>query len=152
MDNMRIVEAARSWIGTRFHHQGRVKKSESQDGGVDCLGLLVGVADELRLKLPDNRLLIEFDSTDYSHQPDTQRLILALSNVLDVVPKTDIRPGDIALLTIDNSPQHLAVLSNGSGQMNIIHAYAPARKVVEHALDKWWNERIAMVFRIRSAT
>jgi len=28
-----IVVEARSWIGTRFHHQGRVKKSANDKGG-----------------------------------------------------------------------------------------------------------------------
>ena len=37
--NDAIVTCARSWIGTRFHHQGRLKKTQSHKGGVDCLGL-----------------------------------------------------------------------------------------------------------------
>ncbi len=39
-----IAAASRSWIGTAFHHQGRTKKTTGHKGGVDCLGLLVGVA------------------------------------------------------------------------------------------------------------
>jgi cell wall-associated NlpC family hydrolase len=40
-----IVRQARTWIGTPFHHQARLKSK-----GCDCLGLIVGVVDELGLK------------------------------------------------------------------------------------------------------
>jgi hypothetical protein len=34
-DSHPIVACARSWIGTRFHHQGRLKKADGHKGGVD---------------------------------------------------------------------------------------------------------------------
>lgn len=61
--NTDIVSQARSWIGTKYHHQGRLKKSVDgyspelascedwspdqpqrgqTNGGVDCIGLIVG--------------------------------------------------------------------------------------------------------------
>jgi len=36
--NARVVAAARSWIGTPYHHQQSVRRA-----GVDCLGLIRGV-------------------------------------------------------------------------------------------------------------
>ena len=44
-DSNTIVTQARTWIGTPFHHQARLKGK-----GCDCLGLIVGVVDELGLK------------------------------------------------------------------------------------------------------
>lgn len=31
-----VVEAARSWERTRYHHHARVKRTETDPGGVDC--------------------------------------------------------------------------------------------------------------------
>jgi hypothetical protein len=36
-----FIAQARTWIGTPFHHQGRLKGV-----GCDCLGLIVGVAED----------------------------------------------------------------------------------------------------------
>jgi hypothetical protein len=32
--------------------------------------------------------------------------------------------------------------------IGLIHAYAPARAVVEHALDGWWLDKLDSAFRI----
>lgn len=142
-----IVACARGWIGTRFHHQGRIKKTATHKGGVDCLGLLAGVAAELDLRKHDGTPLVSFDETDYPHQPDVSRLQAMLSGLLQPVAIEHIAAGDILLLRIDESPQHLAIVSDSGDGFGIIHAYAPARSVVEHGLDDWWRERITAVFR-----
>jgi len=144
-----IVATARGWIGTRFHHQGRLKKTDSHKGGVDCLGLLAGVAAELDLRGPDGMRLITADETNYAHQPDTSYLVARLSALLTPIPPGGILPGDIVLLRIDESPQHLAIVSDIGEGLGIIHAYALARAVVEHQLDDWWQERIEAAFRVQ---
>jgi cell wall-associated NlpC family hydrolase len=146
-ENDRIVVAARSWLGTRFHHQGRLKKTDRHKGGVDCLGLLVGVAGELGLTRADGLPLMALDETDYAHYPDTIRLKQKLSQALAVIPHAGIQAGDILLLATDNQPQHLAIVSDFQQRLGIIHAYAPARCVVEHVLDGYWQERIAAAYR-----
>ena len=148
MYDSRIVDAARSWIGTRFHHQGRLKKSHNHKGGVDCLGLLVGVAGELDLKTPDGIAITDFDITDYSHHPDTDNLKTILNNILNTKTKNDIQPGDVLILEVDSNPQHLGIVSNYNKSLGLIHAYAPARGVIEHALDECWQARVSAVFSI----
>ena len=143
-----IIVCARSWIGTRFHHQGRLKKTSAHKGGVDCLGLLVGVADELSLTGRDSLPLVQADETHYSHQPDNIRLRKRLSELLTGVPKSCMSYGDIVLLNVDDQPQHLGIISDFQDGFGIIHAYAPAKAVVEHTLDGWWIERIEAVFRV----
>lgn len=140
--NNDIVQAARGWIGTRFHHQGRLKKTENSKGGVDCLGLLIGVARELELPF------LAYDETDYSHYPDTEKLQQRLGAALKQIGVGEIAAGDILLLSIDSNPQHLAIVSDMAGGLGIIHAYAPARAVVEHGLDTWWRERIVAAYRV----
>lgn len=137
-----IVTCARGFVGTRFHHQGRLKKTESHRGGIDCLGLLIGVAQELNLPFAAQ------DETCYSHYPDTHKLRQRLENVLQETPAETIQAGDVLLLNIDGTPQHLAIVSEYSHEFAMIHAYAPARSVVEHVLDGWWKKRITAVFRI----
>ena len=143
-----IVACARSWIGTRFHHQGRVKKTDIHKGGVDCLGLLVGVARELDLVGNNGVSFADADEIDYSHQPNTKRMYSVLSQLLTLVTIANMRNGDVVLLRIDDSPQHLGIISNFGDGLGLIHAYAPAKAVVEHMLDAWWRERIEAVFRI----
>ena len=41
-----VVREAKTWLGTPFHHQGRLKGV-----GVDCAGVIVCVAKELKLKV-----------------------------------------------------------------------------------------------------
>ena len=155
-----IISCARSWIGTRFHHQGRLKKTASHKGGVDCLGLLIGIANEMQIIGRNGLPLSLADETHYSHQPDNIRLRKCLAEVLSEVPKSCMAHGDVILLCIDNVPQHLAIVSDypplsspplaggEEGGLGIIHAYAPAKAVVEHGLDDWWIERIETVFRV----
>lgn len=142
-----IVAAARGWLGTRFHHQGRLKKTASHKGGVDCLGLLMGVAAELNLSTPDGYPLINMDEVNYPHFPDGDHLKTQLATALRIIPVGGILPGDVLLLRVEIHPQHLAIVTNWNQQLGIIHAYAPARAVIEHTLDDWWRSRIVLAYR-----
>lgn len=143
-----ITVAARSWLGTRFHHQGRLKKNATHKGGVDCLGLLIGVANELDLRTSQGMPLSHFDETDYTHAPDQAKLYGRLCGVLNHIPQSGINPGDVLLLEIDGRSQHLGIAGELMGQISLIHAYAPARAVVEHCLDAYWKSKVKAAFRI----
>ena len=145
--NDAIVACARGWIGTRFHHQGRLKKTNQHQGGVDCLGLLVGVSKELELRDIKGKFLSDFDEQDYTHTPDTELLKQKLASLLTETSRDEIAPGDIVILNVDNSPQHLAIVSDLGEMLGLIHAYAPAKKVVEHGLDDFWRQKIIAAFR-----
>ena len=67
IDNLQIIATARTWLGTNFHHQGRIKNV-----GVDCIGLIIGVAAELGVVLPDRQ--------NYARQPDESELQTALES------------------------------------------------------------------------
>lgn len=137
-----IVIEARRWLGTRFRHQGRRRASAHDPGGVDCLGLLIGVAEALTLQDRHGALLSRADEVSYGHLPDGARLAERLGELL--LPVERMREGDILLFRLDGNPQHLAIVSD----YGIIHAYAPARRVVEHRLDAAWEEKIAGIFRV----
>lgn len=145
-----IVTAARSWRGTRFAHQGRRKATAGDPGGVDCLGLLVGVARELGLTARDGRLLADHDVAAYSKSPDGTVLTARLDALLTVTEDSEeVVPGYLALFALDGVPQHLAILSDyAPGTVGMIHAFAPVRSVVEHRMDAGWRNRVVRVYRV----
>jgi hypothetical protein len=137
-----IVTQARTWLGTPFHHQARLKRI-----GCDCLGLIVGVVDELGLKDKHGQPLAGYDEVTYSKEPDGAYLTEKLTALLDEVPFTEAQAGDLALFTVRENPQHMALLTDYEGTIGMIHCYAPARRVVEHRLDDDWKQRLVKVFR-----
>lgn len=146
-----IVNAARGWIGTRFHHQGRCKKSSSGRGGVDCIGLIVGVAEELGI-MSGGKMLHEYDRTDYASIPNGNELYSVLQKHFIEIPVDKIAPGDILLFRFAKNPQHVGIVGNHpSGALSIIHSYIEARGVVEHLLDEKWMERAVAGFRVLSS-
>jgi NlpC/P60 family putative phage cell wall peptidase len=137
-----IVSHARAWVGTPFHHQARLKGK-----GCDCLGLVVGVVDELGLKDKNGVQLAAYDEVTYSREPDGAYLTEKLTGLLFEVPVEEARSGDLGLFKVRENPQHLAILSDYEGTLGMIHSFAPARRVVEHRLDDDWKLRILKVFR-----
>lgn len=140
-----IIREARSWIGTRFHHQGRVKKNGGDRGGCDCIGLIIGVADNVGLTC-HGRKYSEFDRSDYARTPDGSQLQAAFAKYLREIPVSDIEPGDILMFRFDKDPQHVGIVSNLNDHIGLIHCYMQARGVVEHGLDDYWKERIVAAF------
>lgn len=126
-----VAAAAREWLGTPWHHQGRVKGV-----GVDCAGVVLGVARDLGLS--------EFDMTGYGHRPNSRELQELCHSHMTPVPVAEARLGDVLLIEVDNQPQHLAIVSD----VGMIHAFAPLRRVVEHRLDDAWTARIVAAFRM----
>lgn len=147
ISKMKIVNQARSWLGTKFHHQGRIKINGKNKGGCDCIGLVVGVASELDLKSRDNgKCLIDFDRAGYAKMPDGKLLKDELDRHLIPVAVDEVQPGDLLLFKFEKEPQHVGIVSDYKG-LGIIHCYAQAREVVEHRLDEIWINRIVGAYR-----
>lgn len=137
-----IVTQARSWLGTRFHHQGRVKATQEHKGGCDCIGLVIGVLKELDIHGRDGTPLWQYDQTGYGKFPDGQALQQALRKHLHIIPEEQLQPGDIALFLFEEEPQHVVIISDYEDGLGMIHCYASARKVVEHRMDTLWQGRL----------
>lgn len=137
-----IVAHARGWLGTPFHHQARLRGV-----GCDCLGLIVGVVNELELKDAQGTPLAAYDEVTYSREPDGAYLTEKLVGLLDEVPVADMQAGDLSLFKVRDNPQHLAILTDYEGSIGMIHCFAQARRVVEHRLDDDWKSRLLKVFR-----
>lgn len=137
-----IVKEARSWLGTRFHHQGRAKGV-----GCDCIGLIVGVVRDLQITSPEGGMLCRHDTTNYGRIPNGRFLKDMLEKYLTPIDIKDVQAGDILLFHFEKEPQHVAIVSDyHAGGFGIIHCYASSRKVVEHSLDDLWKSRIISAF------
>lgn len=134
MTGKQVVETARKFLGTPFHHQGRLKGI-----GVDCIGLVVETARILGLSYHDN--------TEYSQYPDGKLLMKELhKSKLKSVPIENLQEGDLLVFWISKNtkaPQHLAIKTKDG----ILHTYATAEKVVEHKFSSAWRRRLCAVFR-----
>lgn len=142
-----IVEEARSWLGTGFHHQGRLRKSAASRGGCDCIGLVMGVARALEIPY-GNLLLADYDNVEYGRLPDGEMLYRKLQYYLDEIPVACIQPADILLFCFDKNPQHVGFVTDypQDNSLGLIHCYAQVRKVVEHRLDEVWRRKIVAAF------
>lgn len=126
---------ARACLGTPFHHQGR-----KPGIGLDCIGLIVCTLRALGVPVSD--------ITDYDRKPDGVRLCAALiAHGGTALPKDPSiwQAGDILVFRYDGQPQHVAFF-DGSG--HIIHAFAPAGKVVETSYGSYWARRLCTAYRL----
>jgi len=119
-----VVESARSWLGTPFVHQGRLKHK-----GVDCIGLVIGVARELAMREPD------FDVTGYSRDPDGKTLMRMSLMHMSKITRESMQAGDVVVVRFGDHPQHFGVVGNYKhGGLSIIHAAMKNGAVVEQRL------------------
>ena len=125
-----IIKEAKSWIGTNFRYQGRVKKNQNNNGGVDCLGLIFGVCDKLGYKY-NNRLLSSYDNIVYDKNPNYSILMDKFSKFFIPKDKKNINKGDILLVNVSQNQFHLMFYNCKT----VIHASAVGRKVVEHSIN-----------------
>lgn len=127
-----IVEEARKHLGTPFHHQGRLPGV-----GLDCVGLLVVVAQSLGIP--------HEDFTGYARRPHKGSLRHALERNFDLVQEA--KTGDVLAFYFlrPGIPHHVAIRTD----YGIIHSFATAGKVVEtrlgpplvHQIDSAWRFR-----------
>ena len=125
-----MLDAARRCLCTPFHHQGR------QPGvGLDCIGLIIVAMTAAGLRVQDRQ--------DYGPRPDGQSLVSALL-AHGAMPVTKIMPCDILLFRYDQQPQHVGLAVT---EDSMIHAFAPAERVVECSLGDYWQRRLLGIYR-----
>lgn len=143
-----VISKAREYVGTPFQHLARVNGR-----GIDCVGLLLCVADDLGIKDTSGAPLLRGDYPDYSHQPvgtfvqDECRRRLTSKSI------SDLKPGDVVTLRVPTDPCHVAIISERGGHLYMVHAYsAGEQKCVEHVLSPQWRRRIVGVFSLPQVT
>lgn len=107
-----IVAAARGYLGTPFHHRGRLPGV-----GLDCAGILVCAARELGLVGP------AFDVPEYTPTPDGRTMLEWCDRHMTPIDRADMQPGDAIVMITDVFPQHLGILGDyRHGGLSLIHA------------------------------
>lgn len=144
-----FVAVARTYLGTKFKHQGRLRGI-----AIDCVGLLVCVGRECGLEIEDH--------LDYDSKPNAAILRAAIERCCDEVTKRDhrtgavlpaiARPGEIILFRLDSEKPETAVHAAMRTPCGILHARGEVdvARVVEHGLTEGWRSRADSVWRYRS--
>jgi NlpC/P60 family putative phage cell wall peptidase len=130
MQREEIVEEARKWLGTPFHHMGRV-----MGHGVDCYGVVEMVGRSLGVHIPDDIV--------YSRIPDEKELIAYMDQYAVRVPLEQAQAGDIIIVPYQFRMRHMAILTD----KGMLHAYEPLGKVVEHAIDNKWRRMFRRAYQ-----
>lgn len=137
-----IIIVARQWLGTRWQHQ-----AASIGIATDCVGFVVGVA--LRLGSAEARtFMARPECRSYGRQPDPAMILRVCAELMDPLELDAVQLGDVLLMRFSGGPQHLAFLTTRQPDY-MIHAYAGARRVVEHGIDETWRSRIVGAYALR---
>ncbi len=136
---LRVVQEARSWIGTPYLHQATVKGA-----GTDCLGLLRGV---WRSLVGDEPQVVPAYTDDWAEPAREEVLFQAADRWL--VPKNpgDASVGDVLLFRMRQGgiAKHLGIQTETGERAAFVHAYTQ-HGVVESPLSRPWQRRIAARF------
>ena len=137
-----IVEAARLWLGTPYHHQASLRGV-----GCDCLGLVRGVWRDLRGDEPETPPPY---SPSWAESLRQETLALAAGRHLQPLILTEARPGDVLLFRWrEHLPaKHCAILASPD---RIIHAHDGAA-VAEVAFTPWWRRHLSHAFSFPGVT
>ena len=127
-----FVRAARSYIGTPFHHQARLPGV-----GLDCAGVIVCAAKACGYDVSDVQ--------GYGRIPSQGMLEQAVIDHCSKIELAAVQTGDILLFRFLREPQHLAIFDGGM----LIHAYSSVGRVIENRLDDAWSARLIGCYQLR---
>ncbi len=133
-----IIEIARTWIGTPYHHQASLKGV-----GTDCFGLVRGVWRELYGVDTDPEKVPPY-SWDWAEAKDEETMLEAARRHMDEIPVEAARAGDVVLFRYreNYNAKHAAVLVGGGKMIHAAHG-APTCEV---HLSDWWRRHMAGAF------
>lgn len=133
-----IVNEARSYVGVRYRHDGR-----SREYGIDCLGLLYRVGEALEFA----GCAEASDAEPWPHMLEGKILKSICDRMFRTIAPRQVQPGDILLFAEGFRPSHVAIVAELQGRRTMIHAWYPARKVVENSIDQQWQNKIVACYR-----
>jgi len=132
-----IVDAARTWIGTPYHHQASLRGV-----GTDCLGLVRGIWRDVYGVDAEQPPAY---SRDWAEAADCETMLDAAARHLEAIAALEIEPGDAVIFRLRTGAvaKHAAIVATPA---TMIHAMEGA-PVSEVPLSNWWRRRIAGAFR-----
>ena len=141
-----IVAAARTFIGTPYLHQGRVRGPQ---GGIDCVGLGVCSAWEVGSK-PRS-----WNITGYRRLPDGVSLMHHLGVHMGAasIDVTALQPADLIVLSWGRFPHHVGIIGDYvHGGLSLIHANNVTRRVEEQRLVLQDDAKFVAAFQFPGVT
>lgn len=135
----RVVEAARSWLGTPYLHQASCKGA-----GTDCLGLVRGVWREVLGQEPEKTPAY---TMDWSEPQRREELWAVASRYFEAKGLKDEAAGDLLLFRMRDGSvaKHVGISGRTGDEATFIHAYS-GHAVVESPLSTPWRRRIVARF------
>src|SRR5262249_60926513 len=98
-----VVRVARSFVGTPYHHMGRVKGA-----GVDCATLLAEVYYEAGvLREP---VAIDYYPMDWHLHRDDERYLRMVQRYCREIPEEQVQPGDIVVYHFGRAWAHGGII------------------------------------------
>lgn len=136
-ERAQVVAEAREWLGTPYHHHGRVKGPQ---GGVDCLMLLAEVFERCGL-------VARVEPGSYAHDwhlhRSEERYMQGLTAYATRLPAEQAVPqvGDIALFKFGRTFSHAGIVSavppgGRLGSVELIHAYIGRGVILSRLQDE----------------
>lgn len=136
MKNLKAVDEALTWLGTPYHHQGRVKGV-----GVDCGTLICEVYEKVGLMdYLDPR---PYPPDWHMHQMGEQYLEHIKSVCFEV---NEPQPGDIVLYKIGKCVSHGAIVIEWP---TIIHSYINLGVIIQDGTKGSLARRVAGFYRMK---
>lgn len=136
-----VVAEARTYMGTRWQHQGRMKHI-----GVDCIGLIgmsalaCGVSGARQWRDDPN-------FHNYGPSPSEKLIYKGCDAFMDRIPIKEAYIGDVYIMSFGPDAQHFALISRPGDY--VIHAYSSSpRRVTENGI-KIWKGGIMRAYRFR---
>jgi NlpC/P60 family putative phage cell wall peptidase len=134
-----IVDVARTWIGTPYHHQASLKGV-----GTDCFGLVRGVWREVYELDKDPEDMPPY-SWDWAEAKDEETMLEAAKRHMEEVPMEEMGAGDVILFRYRQgyNAKHAAVLTSSN---RMVHA-SRGNITSEVYLNDWWLRHAAGAFQ-----
>ncbi len=131
-----VVASAREYMGVPFRHQGRNAL------GIDCVGLVLLTAKNVGACEQD------FDYADYPRRsPHSEAFMDVFKEKLVQVSTSSLKKGDVVALREPIFPCHCGIIGERFGELTLIHAFAPYKKVTEGFwFAEGWDKKLVAVF------
>lgn len=129
-----IITEAKKYLGVPYKHAGR------NEFGMDCVGPIIKVGHNLKL--------FSYDTINYPKRPSGTDFIQKMGQHMQRIQVAEATHGDVIVCSEPRHPCHCGFLEiSPSGQKYMIHAYAPARKVIREPITPFREARMMLAFR-----
>jgi len=138
---MAVVEAARKYLGNPWFFGGR-----NPNGGLDCIGLLVQVAEDLGISHEMEKYnWLEYRENCFPAHGHPNSMDERLSKPMIRIPIEEVGIGDVETYWIRDrgATCHCAIISD----KGFVHTHQGCMKVIETNKSPFWDRRRTGAFR-----